>query len=95
VAPIHPADRVWGTTAYQASLQRPAQVTQSQDTSGHRSESNRCGVATTIPAEALTSQLSWETLLGAVALAAVLLLVSRGFWRPGLAALLRNGGVTE
>jgi ABC-type uncharacterized transport system permease subunit len=28
--------------------------------------------------------LSWETLLGAVALAAVLLLVSRGFWRLGL-----------
>ena len=40
--------------------------------------------ATTIPAEALTSRLSWETLLGAVALAAVLLLVSRGFWRLGL-----------
>jgi hypothetical protein len=28
--------------------------------------------------------LRWETLLGAVALAAVLLLVSRGFWRLGL-----------
>jgi len=40
--------------------------------------------ATTIPAEALTSRLSWETLLGAVALAAVLLLISRGFWRLGL-----------
>jgi ABC-2 type transport system permease protein len=39
--------------------------------------------ATTIPAEALTKRLSWETLLGAVALAAVLLLVSRGFWRLG------------
>ena len=40
--------------------------------------------ATTIPAEALTSRLSWETLLGAVGLAAVLLLVSPGFWRLGL-----------
>jgi ABC-2 type transport system permease protein len=40
--------------------------------------------ATTIPAEALTSRLSWWTLLGAVALAAMLLLVSRGFWRLGL-----------
>ncbi len=40
--------------------------------------------ATTVPAEALTGRLSWETLLGAVALAAVLLLVSRGFWRLGL-----------
>jgi ABC-2 type transport system permease protein len=40
--------------------------------------------ATTIPAEALTSRLSWEMLLGAVVLAAVLLLVSRGFWRLGL-----------
>ena len=40
--------------------------------------------ATTIPAEALTSRLSGWTLLGAVALAAVLLLVSRGFWRLGL-----------
>jgi ABC-2 type transport system permease protein len=40
--------------------------------------------ATTIPAEALTSRLSWETLLVAVALAAVLLLASRGFWRLGL-----------
>jgi len=71
VAPIHPADRVWGTTAYQASLQRPAQVTQSQNTSGHRSESNRCcAVASYTLAEALTSRLSWETLLGAVALAA-------------------------
>ena len=40
--------------------------------------------ATTILAEALTSRLSWETLVGEVALAAVLLLVSRGFWRLGL-----------
>jgi len=40
--------------------------------------------ATTIPVEALTSRLTWETLLGAVALAAALLLVSRGFWRLGL-----------
>ena len=40
--------------------------------------------AVTIPAEALTSRLSGWTLLGAVALALVLLLVSRGFWRLGL-----------
>ena len=40
--------------------------------------------ATTIPAEALTGHLSWVTLLIAVGLAAVLLLVSRGFWKLGL-----------
>jgi ABC-2 type transport system permease protein len=40
--------------------------------------------ATTVPAEALTSRLTWETLLGAVALAVVLLTVSRVFWRVGL-----------
>lgn len=40
--------------------------------------------ATTIPAEALTSRLSGWTLLGAVVLAAALLLASRGFWRLGL-----------
>jgi ABC-type uncharacterized transport system permease subunit len=40
--------------------------------------------AATIPAEALTKRLDWEAALGAVALAAVLLLVSRGFWLLGL-----------
>ncbi len=40
--------------------------------------------AVTLPAEALTSRLSGWTLLGAVALAAVLLVISRGFWRLGL-----------
>jgi hypothetical protein len=29
-------------------------------------------------------RLNWETLLGTAALAAILLLVSREFWRPGL-----------
>jgi hypothetical protein len=29
-------------------------------------------------------RLNWETLLGTAALAAILLLVSRGFWRLGL-----------
>ena len=40
--------------------------------------------ATTVPAEALTGRLNWQTLLGAIALAAVLLIVSRFFWRRGL-----------
>ena len=40
--------------------------------------------ATTVPAEALTGRLNWETLLGAAVLAAVLLAVSRVFWRVGL-----------
>jgi ABC-2 type transport system permease protein len=40
--------------------------------------------ATTVPAEALTGRLTWETLLGAVVLAVVLLAVSRVFWRVGL-----------
>jgi ABC-2 type transport system permease protein len=40
--------------------------------------------ATTVPAEALTGRLTWETLLIAVALAAVLFVVSRLFWRVGL-----------
>jgi len=40
--------------------------------------------ATTVPAEALTGRLNWETLLGAVVLAAVLFMVSRLFWRVGL-----------
>jgi ABC-2 type transport system permease protein len=40
--------------------------------------------ATTVPAEALTGRLSGETLLGALALATVLFLLSRRFWRIGL-----------
>lgn len=40
--------------------------------------------ATTIPAEALTARLNWETLLGAVGLAVGLFAVSRVFWRIGL-----------
>jgi ABC-2 type transport system permease protein len=40
--------------------------------------------ATTIPAEALTVRLTWETLVGAVGLAVGLFAVSRLFWRVGL-----------
>lgn len=40
--------------------------------------------AVTVPAEALTGRLNWETLLIAVALAVVLFIVSRLFWRSGL-----------
>jgi ABC-2 type transport system permease protein len=40
--------------------------------------------ATTVPAEALTGRLTWETSVGAVVFAIVLLLVSRLFWRVGL-----------
>jgi ABC-2 type transport system permease protein len=40
--------------------------------------------ATTVPAEALTGRLTWVTLLIAVALAVVLFLLSRLFWRAGL-----------
>lgn len=40
--------------------------------------------ATTVPAEALTNRLNWETLVGAVALALILFIVSRLFWRIGL-----------
>ncbi len=40
--------------------------------------------ATTVPAEALTGRLGGETLLGAVALAIALFIVSRLFWRVGL-----------
>jgi ABC-2 type transport system permease protein len=40
--------------------------------------------ATTIPAQALTARLTWETLLGAVGLAVGLFAVSRLFWRVGL-----------
>lgn len=40
--------------------------------------------AVTVPAEALTARLTLETLVGAVALAAVLLIASRLFWRYGV-----------
>lgn len=40
--------------------------------------------ATTVPAEALAGRLTPQTLLGALALAATLLIVSRAFWRRGL-----------
>jgi ABC-2 type transport system permease protein len=40
--------------------------------------------ATTVPAQALTGRLTWQTLLGAVALAVVLLVGSRLFWRVGI-----------
>ncbi len=40
--------------------------------------------AVTVPAEALTGRLNWETLLIAVALAVVFFVVSRLFWRAGL-----------
>jgi len=40
--------------------------------------------ATTVPAEALTGRLNTETMLGALALAAALLLASRAFWRTGI-----------
>ena len=40
--------------------------------------------AVTVPAEALTGRLTPETLVGALALAAVMLTVSRIFWRIGM-----------
>lgn len=40
--------------------------------------------ATTIPVEALTGRLTWETVLGAIVIAVVLLIASRAFWRVGL-----------
>lgn len=40
--------------------------------------------ATTVPAQALTGRLTWETLLGAVALATVSFVGSRLFWKFGL-----------
>jgi ABC-2 type transport system permease protein len=40
--------------------------------------------AVTVPAEALTGRLDWATALTALALAAVLLVVSRLVWRVGL-----------
>jgi ABC-2 type transport system permease protein len=40
--------------------------------------------AVTVPAEALTGRLDWGTALGAVGLAALLLVVSRLVWRVGL-----------
>jgi len=40
--------------------------------------------ATTVPTEALTGRLNTATLLGALALAGALLVVSRAFWRTGI-----------
>jgi viologen exporter family transport system permease protein len=40
--------------------------------------------ATTVPAQALTGRLTWQTLLGAITLAAALLIGSRVFWRIGI-----------
>jgi ABC-2 type transport system permease protein len=40
--------------------------------------------AVTIPAEALTGRLNWETLLGSAALSVLLFLGSRQFWRFGV-----------
>jgi ABC-2 type transport system permease protein len=42
------------------------------------------GFAITVPAEAVTSRLSWTTPLVALAFAAVLFVVTRRFWRFGL-----------
>jgi len=40
--------------------------------------------ATTVPAEALTGRLNWETLLGTVALGSVVFIIARAVWRVGL-----------
>ena len=40
--------------------------------------------ATTVPAQALSGKLTWQTLLGAVALAVGLFAASRLFWRAGI-----------
>lgn len=42
------------------------------------------GFAVTVPAEGLTGRLSWPTLLGAVALALLLPILSRQFWKFGV-----------
>jgi ABC-2 type transport system permease protein len=42
--------------------------------------------AVTVPAEALTGRLTWQTLLGAALLAAALLTLARWVWRRGLRA---------
>jgi ABC-2 type transport system permease protein len=40
--------------------------------------------AVTVPAEALTARLTWQTLLGAAGLATFLLVLSRWVWKTGL-----------
>ena len=40
--------------------------------------------AITVPAEALTGRLSWQTLLGAAILSVILLIIARLFWKAGL-----------
>jgi ABC-2 type transport system permease protein len=42
------------------------------------------GFAVTVPAQALTSQLGWPTLVGAAVLASILTVTSRVIWRLGL-----------
>jgi ABC-2 type transport system permease protein len=42
------------------------------------------GFAVTVPAQAVTGQLGWPTLAGAVALAAILSVIARVLWRVGL-----------
>ncbi len=41
-------------------------------------------VAVTVPAEALTGRLTWQTMLGAAALTAFLLVLARWVWKTGL-----------
>ena len=48
--------------------------------------------AVTVPAEALTGRLTWQTVLGAIALAAALLVLARRVWRMGLR---RYGGASS
>ncbi len=40
--------------------------------------------AVTVPSEAITSRLTWETVVLAVVVAVALVLVSRWLWRRGL-----------
>ncbi len=40
--------------------------------------------ATTVPAQALTGRLNWQTLIGTIGLAAAIFLVSRVVWKVGL-----------
>ena len=40
--------------------------------------------AVTVPAEALTGRLTWETMLGAIVLSVALFIISRAFWIVGL-----------
>jgi ABC-2 type transport system permease protein len=42
------------------------------------------GFAVTVPAQAVTDRLHWQTAVGAVVFAAVAAVITRGFWRIGL-----------